>query len=100
MIRLMLLAGAWVLMRRYIFRRRIRIERETVVSKLTAKLRALARMTLGRPAVPRHTRIPGLPVEMGPPALPRPVPGLPPGLSSSGFRSRCRQRSTGFVSGR
>jgi hypothetical protein len=99
MIRLMLLAGAWVLMRRYIFRRRIRIQRETLVSRMTAKLRALARITLRRPAVPRQTRIPGLPVELELRIPPRPAQAPASSPSSSAFRSPCRQRSAGFVPG-
>jgi hypothetical protein len=113
MVRLMPLAGAWVLMRRYIFRRRTRIQRQTLVSRMTEKLRALARVKVRRPAVMVQTR-PALPV---PPRLQEsrdpageiaesgsPVqPGLPrvskSRLSPSAFRSSCRERSVCFFPG-
>jgi hypothetical protein len=97
MVRLMLLAGAWLLMRRYIFRRRGRIQRETLLSKMRERLRTLAKFRPRRRA--------------GTPPL-RPSLAAPPGTggfpsqarnrashSSSSFRSACRQRSGGLVPG-
>jgi hypothetical protein len=99
MVRLMLLAGAWVLMRRYVFRRRIRIQRETFVSRMTAKLRALAAMTLRRSAAPKRRQIPGWPAEIAPRFDSRPAKASASSSSSSAFRSPCRQRAAGFAPG-
>jgi hypothetical protein len=43
MVQLAMLAMAWVLMRRYVLRRRTRLDRESIVRKLTEKLRSLAK---------------------------------------------------------
>jgi hypothetical protein len=47
-VRLLLLAAAWMLMRRYVFRRRTRINRELFVAKVTEKLRALTKLRVRR----------------------------------------------------
>jgi hypothetical protein len=45
MVQLAMLAAAWVLMRRYTSRRRTRLDRESVVSQLTEKLRSMAKLS-------------------------------------------------------
>jgi hypothetical protein len=93
MVRLILLAGAWMLMRRYIFRRRTRIERDTLVARMTQKLRALAHATVRKPLVPAAVHIPALS-----PGAPQRIPSRPSRTSgsrpsSAAFYSTCHSRS-------
>jgi hypothetical protein len=109
MIRLMLLAGAWSLMRRYIFRRRSRIERDTFLSKMTEKLRALARFrprgtsptAAAQPPLAALTAARESPGQPGPARVFQPDAARVSASShpSSSFRSACRQRSDGFLPG-
>jgi hypothetical protein len=108
MVRLILLTGAWLLMRRYIFRRRTRIERDTFLSKMTEKLRALAQFRPRRPTRKAPQPTSAVLVEAtGSTRQPDLARAFQPALarvrassaSASSFRSGCRQRSNDFVPG-
>lgn len=93
MMRLILLLGAWMLMRRYIFRRRNRIERDTLVARMTDKLRTLAKATVQKPLVPAAVPVPAISRQAAQrrPSTPPRVSGPRP--SSSAFYSTCHSRS-------
>jgi hypothetical protein len=56
MVQLALLAACWLLLRRYVLRRRTRLVRESTVRRMTSKLRAMARRTGSKSSRPARKR--------------------------------------------
>jgi hypothetical protein len=79
MLRVLLLAAAWKLMRKYVFHRRSRLDRQNLVRIMTEKLRALARLSPSRPAPAQNidpASLEALSTATGHSVQPTPAPAL------------------------